>query len=102
MELIHKFVEVLDSYFGNVCELDLIFNFDKAHYMLDELILAGSVQETSKREIVRVMKQQDDIEQKIVDERKQSKKEEGKDPRDWRILLIQRDNDSVSPLIGEC
>merc|ERR1712154_410910 len=74
MELIHQYVEVLDSYFGNVCELDLIFNFDKAHYMLDELILAGSVQETSKREIVRVMKQQDDIEQKIVDERKQHKK----------------------------
>ena len=77
MELIHQFVEVLDSYFGNVCELDLIFNFDKAHYMLDELILAGSVQETSKREIVRVMKQQDDIEQKIVDERRQSKKKRG-------------------------
>ena len=74
MELIHQYVEVLDSYFGNVCELDLIFNFDKAHYMLDELILAGSIQETSKREIVRVMKQQDDIEQKIVDERKQHKK----------------------------
>ena len=74
MELIHQYVEVLDSYFGNVCELDLIFNFDKAHYMLDELILAGSVQETSKREIVRVMKQQDDIEQKLVDERKAHKK----------------------------
>jgi len=74
MELIHQYVEVLDSYFGNVCELDLIFNFDKAHYMLDELILAGSVQETSKREIVRVMKQQDDIEQKIKDERGASKK----------------------------
>jgi len=74
MELIHQYVEVLDSYFGNVCELDLIFNFDKAHYMLDELILAGSIQETSKREVVRVMKQQDDIEQKLIDERKQSKK----------------------------
>ena len=58
MELIHQYVEVLDSYFGNVCELDLIFKFDKEHYMLDELILAGSIQETSKREIVRVMKQQ--------------------------------------------
>ena len=29
MELIHQYVEILDSYFGNVCELDLIFNFDK-------------------------------------------------------------------------
>eukprot|EP01083_Nonionella_stella_P283006 963193_1 len=47
MELIHQYVEVLDSYFGNVCELDLIFNFDKAHYMLNELVLGGAVQETS-------------------------------------------------------
>jgi len=62
----------LDSYFGNVCELDLIFNFDKAHYILDELVLAGSVQETSKREITKAIKQQDDIETKIRDERKQS------------------------------
>lgn len=73
--MIHQFVEVLDSYFGNVCELDLIFNFDKAHYILDELIMAGAIQETSKREIIRVMKQQDDIEQKIKDERKGKKTE---------------------------
>ncbi|ETO15100.1 Clathrin assembly protein AP19 [Reticulomyxa filosa] len=72
MELIHQYVEVLDSYFGNVCELDLIFNFDKAHYMLDEIVLAGQIQETSKREVIRVMKQQDDLEQKINDEKKQS------------------------------
>ena len=24
-----SFVEILDKYFGNVCELDLIFNFHK-------------------------------------------------------------------------
>ena len=29
LEVIHHFVEVLDRYFGNVCELDLIFNFHK-------------------------------------------------------------------------
>lgn len=28
-EAIHLFVEVLDKYFGNVCELDLVFNFHK-------------------------------------------------------------------------
>jgi hypothetical protein len=30
LEVVHQFVEVLDKYFGNVCELDLIFNFHKA------------------------------------------------------------------------
>lgn len=29
LELIHLLVEVLDGYFGNVCELDLVFHFDK-------------------------------------------------------------------------
>jgi AP-1 complex subunit sigma 1/2 len=41
LEIIHHFVECLDSYFGNVCELDLIFNFHKAYYILDELLIAG-------------------------------------------------------------
>jgi len=29
LELIHHYVESLDKYFGNVCELDIIFNFHK-------------------------------------------------------------------------
>lgn len=29
LEAIHLFVEVLDAFFGNVCELDLVFNFYK-------------------------------------------------------------------------
>jgi AP-1 complex subunit sigma 1/2 len=29
LEQIHLYVETLDRYFGNVCELDLIFNFHK-------------------------------------------------------------------------
>ena len=32
LELVHHFVEVLDRYFGNVCELDLIFNFHKVSF----------------------------------------------------------------------
>ena len=28
LELIHLFVEILDGYFKNVCELDLVFQFD--------------------------------------------------------------------------
>jgi AP-1 complex subunit sigma 1/2 len=42
LEIIHLFVEALDMYFGNVCELDLIFNFHKAYYILDELLIAGA------------------------------------------------------------
>merc|ERR1712088_122363 len=31
LEQIHRFVEILDQYFGNVCELDIIFNFEKTY-----------------------------------------------------------------------
>ena len=48
-ESIHLFVELLDQFFGNVCELDLVFNFNKVYMILDEFFLAGEVQETSKQ-----------------------------------------------------
>lgn len=59
LEHIHCFVEILDRYFGNVCELDLIFNFHKAYYILDELFLGGEFQESSKKTILRVISAQD-------------------------------------------
>eukprot|EP00889_Picochlorum_renovo_P006692 jgi/Picre1/33722/NNA_001201.t1 len=48
LESIHLFVEILDHYFGNVCELDLVFGFHRAYCILDEFIIGGEVQETSK------------------------------------------------------
>ncbi|KAK3118042.1 AP-1 complex subunit sigma [Paratrimastix pyriformis] len=62
LELIHHYVEVLDRYFGNVCELDLIFNFYKAYYALNELLLAGEVQETSRKLILQAMASQELVE----------------------------------------
>ncbi|ORY75482.1 AP complex, mu/sigma subunit [Protomyces lactucae-debilis] len=59
LEVIHRYVETLDKYFGNVCELDLIFNFQKAYFVLDELIMAGELQESSKKSVLRVIGQQD-------------------------------------------
>ncbi|KAF8605522.1 Adaptor protein complex sigma subunit [Ceratobasidium sp. AG-I] len=63
LEVIHRYVEVLDRYFGNVCELDLIFNFQKAYAILDELIIAGELQESSKKSVLRVVAQSDAIEE---------------------------------------
>ncbi|WIA18505.1 hypothetical protein OEZ86_002082 [Tetradesmus obliquus] len=67
LEIIHHFVEVLDMYFGNVCELDLIFNFHKAYYILDELLIAGELQEPSKRAISRVIEAQDQLVEQAKD-----------------------------------
>ena len=55
LELIHLFVEVLDQYFGNVCELDLVFNFYKVYQILDEMIVGGELMETSKRVILEAL-----------------------------------------------
>jgi AP-2 complex subunit sigma-1 len=91
LETIHLFVELLDKYFSKVCELDIVFNFNKVrmrmelsrrwnlnapaswwhgtlnphppprapcfarvqvYAILDEFILAGEIQETSKMEIL--------------------------------------------------
>ncbi|EFA76661.1 adaptor-related protein complex 2 [Heterostelium album PN500] len=55
LEAIHLFVEVLDAYFGNVCELDLVFNFYKVYAILDEVFLAGELMEPSKHIILQRM-----------------------------------------------
>jgi hypothetical protein len=41
--------QILDHYFGNVCELDLVFGFHKVYCILDEFIIGGEIQETSKK-----------------------------------------------------
>jgi len=68
LEVIHHYVEVLDKYFGNVCELDIIFNFHKAYYILDELFIAGHLQETSKAEVLRICSAMDEMMDESKDE----------------------------------
>ncbi|KAG6930507.1 adaptor related protein complex 1 sigma 2 subunit, partial [Chelydra serpentina] len=59
LEIIHRYVELLDKYFGSVCELDIIFNFEKAYFILDEFLLGGEVQETSKKNVLKAIEQAD-------------------------------------------
>uniref|UniRef100_A0A8C6TZA6 AP complex subunit sigma n=1 Tax=Neogobius melanostomus TaxID=47308 RepID=A0A8C6TZA6_9GOBI len=59
LEVIHRYVELLDKYFGNVCELDIIFNFEKAYFILDEFLMSGEIQETSKQTINRCIENSD-------------------------------------------
>ena len=62
LEIVHRYVEQMDKYYGNVCELDIIFNFQKAYFILDELLLAGEMQESSKKNVLRCISQQDSLE----------------------------------------
>ena len=74
LEKIHLYVEILDRYFGNVCELDIIFNFHKASFILDELFVGGYLCESSKREVLRVTQAQDEM---MAEETKKSGKSRG-------------------------
>ncbi|KAM7163947.1 AP-4 complex subunit sigma-1 isoform 5-T7 [Macrochelys suwanniensis] len=55
-ELIHNFVEILDRYFSRVSELDvsfpIMFNLDRVHIILDEMVLNGCIVETNKNRIL--------------------------------------------------
>ncbi|KAK8488317.1 hypothetical protein V6N12_063781 [Hibiscus sabdariffa] len=49
LEIIHHYVEVLDRYFGS------------AYFILDELLLAGELQESSKKTVARLVAGQDSL-----------------------------------------
>lgn len=53
LEIIHRLVESLDRFYGNVCELDLIFSFEDAYAVVDEMVGGdGAVMEMGIRTIV--------------------------------------------------
>uniref|UniRef100_A0A2K5HTU9 AP complex subunit sigma n=1 Tax=Colobus angolensis palliatus TaxID=336983 RepID=A0A2K5HTU9_COLAP len=66
LEIVHRYVELLDKYFGNVCELDIIFNFEKAYFILDEFIIGGEIQETSKKIAVKAIEDSDMLQENCL------------------------------------
>lgn len=52
LESLHFFVEVLDTYFDNVIELDLVFNFSKIYTIVDEIFLGGEINEILKLRVL--------------------------------------------------
>jgi hypothetical protein len=36
----------------NVCELDIMFNLEKAHFILDEMVMNGCIIETNKNNVL--------------------------------------------------
>ena len=62
-EFIHCYVETLNAVFGNVCELDVIlllwcdvqimYNLDRSHFILDEMVANGEVVDINRNNITR-------------------------------------------------
>ncbi|XP_026233163.1 AP-1 complex subunit sigma-3a [Anabas testudineus] len=65
LEVLHRYVELLDKYFGNVCELDIIFNFEKAYFILDEFLMGGEILETSKAAVGASMEESDTLQETL-------------------------------------
>ena len=63
LEIIHRYVFLLDEYFGSVCELDVIFNYERAYFILDELLIGGETQETSRRSVLKAIQAQDNLQE---------------------------------------
>lgn len=68
LDLIQVFVEALDRLFENVCELDLIFNFETLHAVLGEMIVGGVVIETGLDRVVEGVKSQGRVAKRPVNE----------------------------------
>lgn len=68
IDLIQVYVEALDKLFENVCELDLIFNFETLHATLSEMIIGGIVVETSLDRIVAGVRAQGTVAKRPVNE----------------------------------
>lgn len=68
IDLIQVYVESLDKLFENVCELDLIFNYESLHAALAEMIVGGVVIETNLDRIVAGVKAQGTVAKRPVNE----------------------------------
>ncbi|OAL50272.1 Adaptor protein complex sigma subunit [Pyrenochaeta sp. DS3sAY3a] len=68
LDLIQVFVQALDGLFENVCELDLIFNFETLHATLGEMVVGGVVVETQLDKVVQAVKAQGRVAKRPVNE----------------------------------
>jgi AP-3 complex subunit sigma len=68
IDLIQVYVEALDRLFENVCELDLIFNFETLHAALAEMVVGGVVIETQLEKVVEGVKAQGKVAKRPVNE----------------------------------
>ena len=63
-------MQALDGLFENVCELDLIFNFETLHAALGEMIVGGVVVETQLDRVIDGVKSQGRVAKRPVNEGK--------------------------------
>lgn len=53
LEFIHTLVETMDRWAGSICELDIMYQLEQVHFLLDEMVMNGYVAETNKSNVLR-------------------------------------------------
>mmetsp|Transcript_29376 Transcript_29376/g.83619 ORF Transcript_29376/g.83619 Transcript_29376/m.83619 type:complete len:159 (+) Transcript_29376:70-546(+) len=53
LEFIHTLVETMDRWAGSICELDIMYQLEQVHFLLDEMVMNGCIVETNKHNILR-------------------------------------------------
>lgn len=48
LEFIHNLVETMDKWAGSICELDIMYQLEEVHFILDEMVMNGYIVETCK------------------------------------------------------
>ena len=64
LEFIHSLVETMDKYFESVCELDIMFHIEKAHYIVDEMVSNGVIVDNNKINILKPLTLMDQLGEK--------------------------------------
>eukprot|EP00550_Attheya_septentrionalis_P004403 CAMPEP_0198283212 /NCGR_PEP_ID=MMETSP1449-20131203/2873_1 /TAXON_ID=420275 /ORGANISM="Attheya septentrionalis, Strain CCMP2084" /LENGTH=136 /DNA_ID=CAMNT_0043979759 /DNA_START=304 /DNA_END=714 /DNA_ORIENTATION=- len=55
LEFIHTLVETMDKWAGSICELDIMYQLEEVHFLLDEMVMNGYVVDTNKSNILRTL-----------------------------------------------
>ena len=53
LEFIHTLVETMDRWAGSICELDIMYQLEQVHFLLDEMVMNGYIIETNKSNVLR-------------------------------------------------
>lgn len=52
-------METLNNYFDKVCELDIILNIERSHYIIQEMMQNGQILETNRETIMQSIREFD-------------------------------------------
>ena len=53
LEFIHTLVETMDRWAGSICELDIMYQLEQVHFLLDEMVMNGYIDDTNKSNVLR-------------------------------------------------